>query len=130
MLSKSIQNPIETPYLDWIKSGKKIYEGRLYSKVNEWNLHEGNTIKFFDQDNPESYVVCNITELLKFEDFGTAYDVLGDKLIIGSTKNKVVRMYNKLFDPENYANLADGVTSDIICKVGVVAIGISIVEQK
>ncbi|HLX54937.1 MAG TPA: hypothetical protein VKR58_13410 [Aquella sp.] len=128
MESHSIQNPKKTPYLDWIKQGKKKYEGRLSSKKEECKLFVSKQIKFHDQNKPDSYIICEITELLDFEDFGKAYDVLGDMLIPNSNKNEVIRMYNKIFDPNNYDKLNDGVTSDQIkC---VVAIGIKVIEQQ
>ncbi len=130
MLSKPIQNPENTPYLDWIKSGIKTYEGRLLCNITKWELRVGNLIKFYDQDNSESYVICEITELSEFKDFGTAHDVLGHKLIPNHTRNEVIVMYNKLFDRENCAQLADGTTSEKISEVGVVAIGIKVIEHK
>lgn len=128
MLTKAIKNPNETPYLDWIKSGVKCYEGRLFEKIVDWNLNVGGKIMFYDENNDDSYVACEITELLIYKDFGCAYDALGDMLIPNSNKDDVITLYNKLFDP-NYENLSVGESSSIIKRHGVVCIGIKIIFQ-
>lgn len=121
-----LNKPIKNPYLDWIKSGEKVYEGRLYSKIKEWNLDVGMKIKFYDENNANSYVICKVVELLPFDDFGKAYDVLQNKLIPNNNKNGVITLYNKIFDNDNFD---DGVSSPKILNVGVVAIGIMVIEM-
>ena len=74
VLKKPIQNYENAPYLDWIKSGKKQYEGRLKSKIKDWNLKIGKEIIFYDQENPDSWVLVKITCLLVFPDIGVAFD--------------------------------------------------------
>lgn len=130
LLVKSIQNHPDAPCLDWLKSGAKVYEGRLFTKIKEWNLFVGKRIKFFDQDNADSYIICEITSLLEFQDFATAFDTLGDKLVPGKTTqekttSEVIDMYNKFF---HYAaeNLVSGTTSKMILDAGTVAIGLKI----
>lgn len=96
-LEKPLFNEPIAPYLDWIKMGHKTYEGRLASKAQEWKLHLGKRIKFYDQCNPKSWVLVEVTELLYFKDFGQTFDRLGSRLIPGKSKNEVILLYNELF---------------------------------
>lgn len=91
-----LEKPIQSPYLDWIKSGQKTFEGRLKSKIDEWNLKIGMKIKFYDQDNKSLYVIVKVTSLLIFSDFGEAYDNLKDKLIPFKSRDEVIDLYNGL----------------------------------
>lgn len=155
-LMKPILNKCDAPYLEWIKSGIKQYEGRLQSKITDWDLSidkfekvkfekvkfekdkfekdkfkENKFLILYDQDNPNNWVKCEITELLLFSDFGTAFDNLGDKLIPERSRNDVIHLYNKLFHyPDEYPNeFNDGVTSKCIIDNGVVAIGLKIISM-
>lgn len=110
-----LEKPIQSPYLDWIKSGQKTFEGRLKSKIDEWNLKIGMKIKFYDQDNKSLYVIVQVTSLLIFSDFGEAYDNLKDKLIPFKSRDEVIDLYNGLFD------------SKMIKDIGVVCIGFKVV---
>lgn len=126
MLCKQIQNPPDKPYLDWIKSGKKVYEGRLQTKIVEWDLFVGKKIKFYESD--DSWVICLVTALLTYADFGDAYDDLGEALIPGGkTRDEVVLLYNDIFGD------VDDRYSTIPCKLirdhGAIAIGIRVVEK-
>lgn len=121
----SIQNQNENPYLDWIKSGTKTYEGRTLNKIKDWGLFVGKQIKFFDKKNIDSYVICEVTELLHFDDFGQAFDALGEKLIPNRTRNEVIRLYNGFYEPNN--KYEDGITSDFIKGLKVVAIGVKVI---
>ncbi len=126
ILEKPIQNPKETPYLDWIKIGKKKFEGRLASKIREWELEIGKKIKFFDQNDPTSFVIVKITSLPVYSDFGVAFDALGDALIPGRTREEVVDLYNGLFHyPDEI--LEPGKPSRMIRDSTVVAIGFKII---
>lgn len=139
VLCKSIQNR-EYKYLDAIKYGYvtddnilqyKRYEGRLRSKIGktEWDLFIGKYIKFYDEDDINSWVLVEVTDLLVSDNFGNAYDALGYELIPGSNKRDVINMYNKLF---HYTDeiLIDGQTSQMISDVGVVAIGFIVIDLK
>ena len=77
-----------------IASGKKRYEGRLTSKIIEWQLEVGKKILFYSRGKK---VLCVVTEILLFQDFGEAYDALGDALMPGMTRRKVVEMYNSFW---------------------------------
>jgi hypothetical protein len=127
IIEKPIQNPKESPYLDWIKSGIKKFEGRLKSKIREWNLEIRKEIKFYDQDNPNSFVIVRITSLKVFSDFGVAFDALGDDLIPGRTREEVIELYNRL---NHYPNevLITGIPSRMIQENGVVTIGFEIIS--
>lgn len=131
VLEKPIQNNSNAPYLDWIKSGKKTYEGRLKTKLKEWDLKIGKKIKFFDEKQPNSYVVVEITSLPCFSDFGSAFIILGEKLIPEKTKDEVVDLYNGLFHAnQNLDQIKPGEPSEEIQKNGVVAIGFRVLECK
>ena len=128
ILEKPIQNPKETPYLDWIKSGKKKFEGRLMMKIKEWNLEIGKKIKFYDQDDKTSFVIVEVTGLPIFTSFETAFDALGETLIPGRTREEVIEMYNNLFHyPDKI--LEPGKSSKMILDNGVVAIGFNLIKN-
>jgi len=84
-------------------------------------------IKFYDQDNPNSFVIVRITSLKVFSDFGVAFDALGDELIPGRTREEVIELYNRL---NHYPNevLITGIPSRMIQENGVVAIGFEIIS--
>lgn len=76
----------------------------------------------------EETVTVIITELLLFEVFGQAYDVLGDKLIPGSNRNEVITLYNNLFHYQGEdVTILNNNTSRMISEQGVVAIGIRVI---
>lgn len=140
MLSKPIRNSHQEPYLDWIRSGAKQYEGRLATKMDEWGLHVGQYIKFYAESDVGDHVVVKVTSLLIYPDFGSAFDELGEKLIpggkvefyLGSNKTpqynrtEVVDLYNNLFHyPDE--TLETGVPSKLILDTQVVAIGFELV---
>lgn len=107
----NIQNPINTPWLDWIDVGLKKYEGRLNRE--KWALMQvGDLIEFVDQNGKR--VLTYITNLKYYRDFVKAYDDLGSLLVPKEniTSIEVAELYSKYF--------AD---SDIQ-KYGVVAIGV------
>jgi len=120
----ALQNPKENPYLDWIKAGVKTFEGRTSDKVAD--LKKGDMIKLYDRNDIDSQAICEITELRYYEDFGKAFDELGEKLIPKRNKSEVISMYNLLYEKDN--KFEDGVTCDHIKKLGVVAIGIKVIK--
>lgn len=126
MISKPIQNPPNAPYLDWIKSGTKKYEGRLKSKIIEWNLSIGSHIKFYDQNNPDSWVEVVVTSLPIFNDFGEAHDNLGNQLL-PVPRSDVVSLYNGLFHYANEDPISES-ASQMIKDIGVVAIGFDLID--
>lgn len=65
-------------FLSKIISGEKKYEGRLATKVIEWNLKPGSVINFYSSDKE---VKCIVTELRYFKDFGEAFNTLGYSLM-------------------------------------------------
>ncbi|ARF11816.1 hypothetical protein Klosneuvirus_2_252 [Klosneuvirus KNV1] len=125
VLSKEIQQP----YLDWIKSGEKVYEGRLKTKIEEWGLKIGRRIKFYDKENPDSWVLIDVTSLPTFADFGTAYDVLGSELIPHKTKNEVIKLYNDLFHNSD-EKINDTEPSQMIKDKGVIAFGMRVITMR
>lgn len=114
----SIQNPPDSPYLDQMKLGTKKYEGRLATKIKEWDLFIGKEMKFVDGNNPNSWILIRVTELLQFNDFGEAFDALGSELIPNKTKTEVVELYANLFCK----------SESEIRIIGVVAIGIEVID--
>jgi hypothetical protein len=129
MEEHDILNTPESPCLDWLKNGKKKFEGRLMTKIDEWKLFIGKEIKFYDRDNPNSYIICQITNMPCFDDFGIAFDSLGDKLIPSKTRYEVINFYNKIFHDEDEV-LVDGVASQKIGRVGVVAIELNVLYSQ
>lgn len=129
ILFKDIQNSKDTPYLDWIKSGEKTYEGRLKSKIQEWNLKIGQRINFYDKENSESWVLIEVISLPTFPDFGTAYDTLGSQLIPHKTKKEVIKLYNNLFHYTD-EEISDTEPSQMIKDKGVVAFGLKVITYR
>ena len=130
---KSIKNPSESPYLDWIKCGYKKYEGRLECKKSEWELHTGKRIKLFDENDPESWVFAEITSLETYPDFGDAFDKLGSELIPGHTRDQVVKLYNGLFhyhDEDIEILNKNSLPSKMIIDNRVVAIGLKVISMR
>ena len=39
---------VKEPYLEWIANGTKVYEGRLLTKVKEWDLYIGKRLSFYN----------------------------------------------------------------------------------
>ncbi len=122
MQVRHIQNPPETPYLDWIASGLKTYEGRLAVKIVEWDLYVGKELVFGDG---KTTVHVSVTSLLLFEDFGEAYDALGQALIPGGfTRQQVVDMYQRFYPTPTSVVSSDSTRRRFAPKV--VAIGIKV----
>jgi ASC-1-like (ASCH) protein len=128
-LAKPIKNKPDAPYFDWIKDGSKTYEGRLKYKCKktEWNLYIGKKMYFYDEDNMNDVILIEITSLPIFTDFAEAFDVLEFSLIPNKSRKEVINMYNDLFHYDDEI-LIDGVTSKMIIKEGVVAIGFKIIS--
>ena len=127
ILSKPVRNSGWEKYYDWMKSGQKTYEGRLYSKIEEWDLYVGKIMYFYDQDFPDNKILVKIRSLPIYCNFDEAFYDLGFRLIPNRTKREVINMYNELFH-YNDEKLLDGVTSKMINDHGVVAIGFIIIE--
>lgn len=109
---KNIENPGDTPWLDWIESGIKKYEGRIYR--GDWvEMKVGDTIVFTCGDKQVKTIV---TELLQFANFGVAYYHLRKDLVPldGINILGVVEIYSKI----------PGYTFEEIRKHGVVAVGL------
>lgn len=112
---RQIQNPPETPWLDWIESGVKTYEGRLYKEI--WQkVKVGDLIIFY---TPDKEVKTIVTDLKFYGDFGEAFENLGTKLvpITNATVDRVKKLYNQFF------------SDDDIKKYGVVAVGVKMVKD-
>lgn len=116
-LVKEILNDTDDPYLEWIKSGVKKYEGRLKPKIKEWDLYIGKRIKFVDSNDKNNWALVEVISLPTFANFGDAYDSLGEQLIPYRTHDEVVNMYDKIFK-----------SNELINKSGVVAIGFKLIE--
>src|SRR3989344_9362955 len=124
MLSKPISNN-PWPCLRWIQQEEKTFEGRLRPKVIEWGLSVGTIMHFFDLTDPHSWVICRVTTLLEFKDFGEAFDALGSSLIPGHTKEEVIRLYNIFQKAEDEdLDILGSTPCRAIRENGVVAIGI------
>lgn len=100
---KSLQNPPESPWFDWIACGKKRYEGRLWK--DDWaSIAEGDLIVFICPEKRE--LMCRVTSLSRFESFGAAFDALGSELvpIPGVNTTEVNRIYGQYYKDEDVKN--------------------------
>jgi ASC-1-like (ASCH) protein len=116
MLRKEVLNsPI--PWLSFIASGFKIYEGRLANKIDEWDLYVGKRMILYCSDLEVDVVV---TKLRLYHSFGNAFNALGGKLVPlhGITTHEVEELYREYF------------TDADVIKHGVVAIKVDVLSIK
>lgn len=97
---KQISNPSDTPWLDWIEEGIKVYEGRL--NKGDWsNMKVGDTIIFTttEWDYNKSGVKVEITKINQYDTFGDAFRKHGCRLvpIPGVSSNQVDNLYSRYF---------------------------------
>ena len=110
----SIQNPPETPWLDWIISGKKKYEGRVPRLGSFWaDIRIGDEFILYDKNNPKELKI-KVNDLKHYKNFGEAWKDLGSALvpIKGITETDVNKIYSQYYTKED------------IDKYGVIAIGV------
>lgn len=112
----TIKNPQDTPWLTWILEGKKRYEGRLSTKIEEWDLYIGKEM-IFECGSLNAHV--RITSLLRYNSFGDAFDTLGTELvpIDGITRDEVEDLYTRYYSRQD------------VEKHGVVAIGVVVIKS-
>ena len=108
----SIQNPQNTPWLDWIETGVKKYEGRLNKGIFA-KLHVGDIVIWYDRISGKE-VKTEITELRYYVTFTDAFNKLGKNLvpIPNITPELVEKLYAQYFtkeDIEKYGVLTIGV---------------------
>lgn len=99
-IRKSLQNPPESPWFDWIANGTKKYEGRLWK--DDWaNLAVNDVIVFISPDKRE--LPCRVVSLPRFESFGAAFDALGAALVPvpGVNTADVVKIYGQYYKDED-----------------------------
>jgi ASC-1-like (ASCH) protein len=115
IIELTIQNSKETPWLDWIEQGIKIYEGRV-NRGKYKNFKNGDIMVLLDLKTNKK-VKVKITLLEYFENFGEAFDILGTKLvpIKDIDKEQVVKLYSQYYSDED------------IKKYGVVCIGVQVI---
>lgn len=114
VMFRSIQNPIDTPWLDWIESGVKTFEGRL--NKGTWKKIKPSDIIIWTDQNKKT-VITQIRELKYYSDFASAFNDLGSKLVpIPNANEKLVKkLYSRYF------------TDADVKKFGVVAIGVDLI---
>lgn len=114
-----------------IKEGKKVYEGRLFDKKQEWQLEKGKRMYFYDKEYPECSIMIEVTTCEKFSDFGTMYDKLKEKLLPNKSKEEAINIYNNIYHypDENVEELnSKHHTSQKIKDIGALAIGFVLVD--
>ncbi len=98
-LRKSLENPPESPWFDWIADGIKKYEGRLLK--DDWaTLEVGDLITFINPDGRE--LTCRVISLPRFSSFVEAFEALGPELVPvpNVDNNKVRALYSKFYSQE------------------------------
>lgn len=101
-MRKSLQNPPESPWFDWIAAGVKKYEGRLVK--DDWaTLEVGDLIMFVSPDGRE--LTCKVISLPKFTTFVEAFEKLGAELVPvpGADSVKVAQLYGQYYSAEQQA---------------------------
>lgn len=97
---KSLQNPLESPWFDWITDGTKRYEGRLWK--DDWStLNTDDIIVFVCPKKRE--LTCRVVSTPRFESFGAAFDALGSALVPvpGVNTADVVKIYGQYYKDED-----------------------------
>ena len=110
---KSIQNPPLTPWLDWIVSEVKKFEGRIYrDELAEMKV--GDVIIFKCEDKKVPVIITSIN---KYSNFGNAFSIHGMELHpTANTVKDAEIAYSDIFKEEK--------DKDDILEKGVVAIGL------
>lgn len=101
-MRKSLQNPPESPWFDWIAAGVKKYEGRLVK--DDWaTLEVGDLITFVSPDKRE--LTCRVLGLPRFATFVDAFAALGAELVPvpGADAAAVERLYGQYYSAEQQA---------------------------
>lgn len=109
---KPISNSKDSPWLDWIISGDKKYEGRL----NRGFWAQVSIDDSFYLVNDNLIVFVKVIDKLHYANFSNAFDQLGSELVpINNISNEQVRqIYNDIY------------SSDEIEQYGVVAIKLKV----
>jgi len=112
----SIQNPPETPWLDWIQRGTKTYEGRLNRGLFK-KISIGDILIFYNKNDYSREVRTIVTDLKYYDNFGAAFADLGSALVplADIDEAQVNKFYLQYFSPDD------------IKQHGVIAIGIKVV---
>lgn len=98
-MRKSLQNPPESPWFDWIAAGVKKYEGRLLK--DDWaTLQVDDLITFVSPDGRE--LTCKVVSLPRFSSFVEAFERLGAELVPvpGANSAKVASLYGQYYSEE------------------------------
>ena len=87
---------LDTIYFDYIKSGRKIYETRVYDKKRQ-EIKLLQEVTFTDRGNPSRNFKAVITELSHFRNFRDAIEEVGIKKVLPNAKSldEGVEMYNQ-----------------------------------
>lgn len=100
--SKSLQNPPESPWFDWIQSGVKRFEGRLWK--DDWAALKADDIIIFICPAKRE-LTCRVLSTPRFESFGAAFAKLGAALVpvAGVNTADVVKIYGQYYKDEDVA---------------------------
>ena len=120
---KSIQNPPETPWLDWIKMGFKKFEGRVFFK--DWSKMKINDIIKFTHGEKKVEVI--IVELKYYPNFVEAYQELDNQLVPGKI-NLLTNVIENISEEDVKNMYLQYFMEDDIKNYGVVAVGIKPIE--
>jgi ASC-1-like (ASCH) protein len=78
-LRKTLQNPPESPWFDWMEQGVKRFEGRL--RKDDWaRLQPGDLIEFVNA-NTQKVLLTRVLALPSFGSFADAFKELGRELV-------------------------------------------------
>jgi len=109
-----VSNSGEIRWLDEILSGRKVYEGRLATKIQEWDLDVGKQLIFYD----DYEIRVEVTDLKFYPNFVEAYHNL---------KSKLVPSEGQKWSDEKIRSFYHFYSDKDVKKCGVVAIGVRLV---
>jgi len=88
---------LQKQYFDLIKTGKKTVEGRINSGSFQ-NLRVGSKIKFFEQNDPRNFLICEVIEINSYSSFREMLESEGVENMLPSTKSleQGVKVYEQI----------------------------------
>jgi len=88
---------LQKQYIDLIKAGQKTVEGRINSG-GFTKLLVGSKVKFFEGKNPKNFVICEITELNRYNTFREMLESEGVENMLPNIRSleQGVRVYEEI----------------------------------
>lgn len=80
-----------------IKNGQKLYECRTEIFCKRRGITAGDVLYITDNSAMPAHVRCLVTELLPFNNFMSAYNVLGNLLVPDESRAELITEYGEFY---------------------------------